>query len=126
MTNAETRVGEYVRSNTGYISKLVKKHNEENRYAEMWQFETTITQRYGQCSNYLMPIYDEAKSHSFNIIDLIEVGDYVNGELVDETSNGTLGIISIDEFIPIDKAKIKSIVTKEQFKSMEYKVGGEE
>lgn len=57
---------------------------------------------------------------SFNIIDLIEVGDYVNGSIVSETykdklvCNGGMRIIK--------KNQIKTIVTKEQFASMEYKL----
>ena len=66
---------------------------------------------------------------SHNIIDLIEVGDYVNGYKVyycycaDEDSTGL--------FIDTEKGRqwldkpgqIKSIVTKEQFEQMQYKVG---
>ena len=75
-----------------------------------------------------------------NIIDLIEVGDYVNGCLIVEISKDpfikgqinlwTNMIISEGEPFPneyykakILKKDIKSIVTKEQFESMEYKVG---
>jgi hypothetical protein len=72
---------------------------------------------------------------SHNIIDLIEVGDYVNGYRVDyieninANNNFILQRIFCEEyekdlysksFKPSD---IKSIVTKEQFSSMEYKVG---
>ena len=56
---------------------------------------------------------------SFNIIDLIEEGDYVNGERVIKhfTTWLALGIAIVKE------QDIKSIVTKEQFESMSYKVG---
>jgi hypothetical protein len=71
---------------------------------------------------------EEIIKYSPNIIDLIEVGDYVNGGKVyycycaDEDSTGL--------FIDTEKGRewldksnqIKSIVTKEQFESMEYKV----
>ena len=65
---------------------------------------------------------------SHNIIDLIEVGDYVNGYLVTTISNN-LGSIYIDlredlgGRTKLYEANIKSIVTKEQFESMEYKIG---
>ena len=55
---------------------------------------------------------------SHNIIDLIEVGDYVNGKKVYK-ENGKLFI----ENWWLENIKIKSIVTKEQFESMSYKVG---
>ena len=52
-------------------------------------------------------------NHSFNLIDLIEVNDYVNGERIKMHSES--------EMLKIPK-KIKSIVTHEQFSSLEYKV----
>ena len=60
-----------------------------------------------------------------NIIDLIEVGDYVNGIRVDEIKNGQLRTASYyDGYIChlCNEEDIKSIVTKEQFESMEYKL----
>lgn len=73
---------------------------------------------------------------SFNPIDLIEVGDYVNGHQVYEvdrvccriTLNG--GDIGSEAFRLTylrpalgKNMGIKSIVTKEQFKNMEYRIG---
>ena len=48
-----------------------------------------------------------------NIIDLIEVGDYVNGKPLDEGEF---------KFYKTYPEYIKSIVTKEQFKQMKYRV----
>ena len=73
---------------------------------------------------------------SHNIIDLIEVGDYVNGYKVILTGIEELGhkFITLDWDIHCEglhwgkcneienSEDIKSIVTKEQFESMEYKV----
>jgi len=60
-----------------------------------------------------------------NIIDLIEVGDYVNGHYVSSLPlfkwNKQAGYCYTGDMLT-DK-DIKSIVTKEQFESMEYKVG---
>lgn len=71
------------------------------------------------------PEYIEKASH--NIIDLIEVGDYVNGLLVtriledNETKKKYINLYgSISEW---EEEDIKSIVTKEQFESMEYSLG---
>lgn len=70
---------------------------------------------------------------SYNIIDILEVGDYVNGYKVsaiynpngDEIVNITLimeyGYETINTYI--DDYSINSIVTKEQFEQMAYKVG---
>ena len=59
------------------------------------------------------------RNFSPNIIDLIEVGDYVNGYKVEDLDN--LGYIDFggDE---IKYDDIKSIVTKEQFERCEYKI----
>lgn len=60
---------------------------------------------------------------SNNIIDLIQDGDYVNGSRIIKISFDSLGLIV--ETILYDKFRekdIKSIVTKEQFKNMEYEV----
>ena len=65
------------------------------------------------------------KEPSFNIIDLIEVGDYVNGYKVRGTSVSTL-LLDNFNMIQIDEEDIKSIVTKEQFKSMSYRVERDE
>ena len=65
-----------------------------------------------------------------NIIDLIEVGDYVNGNKVDFTNGDNklsyedkcIGFYDGDGDIILFGNDIKSIVTKEQFKEMEYKI----
>ena len=70
--------------------------------------------------------------HSYNIIDLIEVGDYVNGlkviEIKEHLHNDIEVVLSNGEFQwSFSKNEsdydIKSIVTKEQFESMSYKIG---
>ena len=81
--------------------------------------------------------YSTVSKASHNIIDLIEAGDYVNGNKVtklgfdnfllkcktiechqEDLSNGYEGVT----FVYTNK-DIKSIVTKEQFESMSYKIG---
>jgi hypothetical protein len=80
---------------------------------------------------------DIIEKSSPNIIDLIEVGDYVNGMKItnkyidEETSNVELEFNSGSSYLypkswnyeaRSEEYKIKSIVTKEQFSQMEYKV----
>ncbi len=67
---------------------------------------------------------------SFNPIDLIEVGDYVNGHKVLEVFKNDIAGESLIAFenhnnilSSIYDDEIKSIVTKEQFSSMEYRLG---
>ena len=61
--------------------------------------------------------------HSFNIIHLIEEGDYVNGSIVVEIFYGDPSVI-VENYgeEQILKNYIKSIVTKEQFENISYKV----
>lgn len=68
---------------------------------------------------------------SHNLIDLIEEGDYVNGNKIIKISTDFCGrnilIYGYDDgdrqvAITIYEDEIKSIVTKEQFKSIEYTV----
>ena len=94
----------YVRTKLGFITKI------EN--------EITLVRYIGE-------IPDVEFSH--NIIDLIEVGDYVNGLLVtriledNETNEKYINLYgSVSEW---EEEDIKLIVTKEQFEQMQYKVG---
>lgn len=62
---------------------------------------------------------------SYNIIDILEEGDYVNGrEVVDIFYNSNDEIIGIDTRGSVEyvNSQIKSIVTKEQMEQMAYKV----
>ena len=73
--------------------------------------------------------FDDILGASYNIIDLIEVGDYVNGEKVGyiDDCDGAMKEYYYD-YEDVEKdcghyfEEIKSIVTKEQFESMKYEV----
>ena len=75
--------------------------------------------------------FKEIEKASHNIIDLIEVGDYVNGNKIlfkryKEYPNPQLNHCCLETSgyeIYTKENNIKSIVTKEQFKSMEYRLG---
>jgi hypothetical protein len=103
------KVGDYVRTNEFGIQKVKWFDNEE----PILENGFTALQSSGYKS-------------SPNIIDLIEVGDYVNGKLVEDIFDKTN---YADKSIKLKGSgdywyneHIKSIVTKEQFESMEYKV----
>ena len=88
------------------------------------------------CSDDLESFLKPNYKHSHNIIDLIEVGDYVNGHLVvgfneEVDINGykykEIEIESdhlINHYLKLED--IQTIVTHEQMKSIEYRVGGED
>lgn len=68
---------------------------------------------------------DSIVKASYNIIDLIEVGDYVNGECVNDIVNGRP--FHEDYNDPYysyvwDNEEIKSVITHEQMEQMAYKV----
>lgn len=77
---------------------------------------------------------NEILKASYSIIDILEVGDYVNGYIVEEIKRGYDGKIWIDNgtrgyddggeyTIWKRNEDIKSIITKEQMEQMAYKVG---
>ncbi len=68
--------------------------------------------------------FDEVLKASNNIIDLIEDGDYVNGGLVEMKQDNYImvGFAEYEEPQKLYNGDIKSIVTKEQFSAMEYKI----
>lgn len=63
---------------------------------------------------------------SFNIIDILELGDYINGEKIDYISiskDGKKRPLIRDNIYFFDKyISIKSIITNEQFVSMKYEL----
>lgn len=109
----EIKVGEYVRFRNGNIDKVTHIEEDTNK---MW-FDNTSGRK---------TIISIVK-HSKNIIDLIEVGDYVNGEKVYERFESKLYLEGDtgEIFIMSDGTPdedIETIVTKEQFESISYKV----
>ena len=58
-----------------------------------------------------------------NLIDLIEVGDYVNGlPVVHNAKKNGGNIVIVINGNAYNEENIKSVVTKEQFESMKYEV----
>ena len=111
-------VGDYVRTKSGFIDKItnINDFREQNmKYAlEQPSWNDDIV---------FIGEKDIIKS-SPNIIDLIEVGDYVNGKKVAHNciENGG-NIVLFTDMDCANENNIKSIVTHEQFSQMEYKVG---
>lgn len=105
----------------GLIAKIVLKDKDDH----------FILDRYYAGGRHLteIEVKNDIVKHSKNIIDLIEVGDYVNGILVTGKESTLLyteikGIDRSGYHIPISQYGdgIKSIVTKEQFSSVEYRL----
>ena len=121
------KVGDYVRTNYGTIFKI--ENMVEIDLDGTW-FKSKVKEN-SIIKDLPRFMYDEedeiVNKTSPNIIDLIEVGDYVNGHRVvwKDINAKEIGIKAYckDERLIKNSNQIKSIVTKEQFKSMEYRIG---
>lgn len=113
----EIKVGEYVRTNDGIIGKIT-----DIDICEICEEETYIISL-----NYQGKILHQNNitKHSKNIIDLIEIGDYVNGHKVFSIENDRCINLeySGEQFKTIkDEKYIKSILTKEQYQNNCYRM----
>ncbi len=113
----EIKIGEYVRTKSGIILHIDK--------IERIQKDIRIEYRFWDEKKHLWGKIDDFLKHSKNIIDLIECGDYVNGyKITDKISNYLYTeVLKLNgDYKTICDYQIKSIVTKEQFKTIEYEV----
>lgn len=139
MGKEEIKVGEYIRTKGGDIKKVLSIRKE-------YKFTTGSGHTSYTPERYMFDSFKHPYSlskpyvlkHSKNIIDLIEEGDYVNGGKVVEHAHekgrlfvtctyvGGKGFTTFEDYsweLTKDKEEnIETIVTKEQFKEMEYKV----
>lgn len=128
-------VGDYVRTNQGYIAKIIK-INKDSYLCDNWTFTATnYTSEHPKILKKEKIKRYEIKS-SPNIIDLMEKDDYINGLIVEKNKYGELYTSYVYYGGDIGKQcevyttwlkdykedEIYSIVTKEQFERMEYKV----
>lgn len=115
----------YVRTEKG-IGKVT-----ECRKHDKWGYIIKILGQYSCFTHSSNKELSDVIKASYSIIDLIEPGDYVNGVMI-ESMNNSIKPIPIPQYknecgkyIDFDESDIKSIVTKEQFEAMEYKVESE-
>lgn len=109
------KIGDYVRTKHYGISKITDIYNED-------KIELDNVNAFGIKGVCYMT--ENIIKSSPKIIDLIEVGDYVNGCKITGKSNLNI-LYTYDEQVMLTNKNIKSIVTKEAFESMEYKIGDE-
>ena len=107
----------YIRTKDGIIDKVIFDYNGHCASPNCECKHISCAKNY----------YDEDKvvKASYNIIDVLEVGDYVNGlKVIDIVENDIyISDFYAESYIGMVKVKgIKSIVTKEQFEQMAYKV----
>lgn len=117
----------YVRNTFGRIAKI-EEIEDDTAFCDNW-----LWQNY-ECLIDFINLKDEEDVEdiikaSFNITDLIEVGDYVNGyEVVEEPSNDNFSVGQkhlwlCNKKLYLLEQDIESIVTHQQFEKISYKVG---
>lgn len=126
----EIKVEEYIRTYDGIIGKILE---DEDIGENGVYIDTTFLDDYADETNFVK--YEDIKKHSFNIIDLIEEGDvivlrdnkkYEVLKISWSKSKGNhihiINALRMQGGVDIFEDDIKSIVTKEQFKIVEYEV----
>ena len=110
----ELKENMYIRTKGGYIDKILK-------------LNESYVKGVSQKDDFYAYDIDNIVKASYSIIDILEVGDYVNGSPIclfktDEKDRIWIYTDSNYKYGYLEN-EIKSIVTKEQFEQMAYKVG---
>ena len=116
----EIKVNDYVRTKRGDINKVIGIREELRDGKRVYSHKAYyLDSRKGSLTEAFIV------KHSNNIIDLIECGDYVNGSKVIDIAQSKTKAIYVEQIttgalVPIINKNIKSILTKQQFSSLEY------
>ena len=119
MVMEKIKIDEYARTTEGYIGKIYKidiKNFEETGYF--------IDNKRLESEQQGFPIAEcRIKRHSFDKMDLVEVGDYVDGlpvlQIIERNGLKLLDVFGVEKLV----SNFESILTKEQFEREEYIVG---
>lgn len=121
----ELNVGMYVRTKHNGIGKIIDYINDPTHYFIKCY---KLDRDYVNCEEYITET-DVLKA-SYNPIELLEVGDYVNGKKVIDKWEEPSGAFAGQIFIKLDgedtvptMRKIETIATKEQFEQIQYRIG---
>lgn len=108
----ELRENMYYRTTSGHIGKIVSIKDFNGREYLLNGFYTNK---------------DTIKKASYNIIDILEVGDYVNGLPVQKInkylSTNEKYLVLLGSCSDWENEDIKSVITHEQMEQMEYRIG---
>lgn len=119
----EIETNEYVRTKEGFIYKI---ENGEEFYADSVDVGIGIIPDVDgiwidrECLDYIDK--RDIVKHSKQLIDLIEVGDFVNGELITDKWDTRISSIRSN----FSEEDIKTILTHEQFETNCYEIKEEE
>lgn len=106
----EIKENEFIRTKTGKIDKVINNNYYMSQYIEC---EKRIVEK------------ENIVKHSFNIKELIEEGDIVNGQIVYKEEEG-LAVERAECIIPyelIEEMEIEEILTHEQYERNCYRLG---
>ena len=128
----EIKVGEYVRTEEGYIGKLVEYISNALNYLKI-DVGREIRHCDNSVDNFIYTRYGFQIKHSPNIIDLIEEGDILEIEISKEWTDdeNRIKIIAVGPTFTKQNIirdienglyKIKAITTAEQFNQVKYEV----
>ena len=115
--NLNLRENMYIRTKDGIIDKILK-------------LNKSYVKGVSQKDELYAYDIDNIVKASYNIIDILKEGDYVNGHRVDKVVIGPkcsyvlleeVGYY-VDTQKDIDDYEIKSVLTSQQFESLEYKI----
>ena len=120
-------VGQFARLKSGYICKIIN----INDFREP-------NMKYGVEANYLKDVMfigdDDVVKASYNIIDILEVGDAIEIDVIDKDNYPTImginfaridnkvELASIKDMLKNESAKLLTVITHEQMEQMAYKV----
>lgn len=122
MGKIKVEIGEYVRTKKGYIGKVIRFDVDNNLHCDNI-ISTICGEKF--CWLNKLEQKEQIAKHGKNIIDLIEVGDYVNGIYVRTVHlEGEKPYIILNGLgsIRVYAEGVNNIVTHEQFNSMKYEV----
>lgn len=124
-------VGMYVRTYNGTIFKITN-GDEDKKYIDIsystlsWLEDEDYTSYAYNKNDSLFRIF--AKKASYNLMDLIELGDYVNGKEVTEILIDSEGVVTDITYMEETEGQrysllpINNIITKEQLEKVKYEV----
>ena len=112
------QVEEYIRTYNGIIGRIL----EDEDIAENGVYiDTTFFDDYADVTNFVK--YENIAKHSKIESEIVEIGDYVNGKLIIKIDKGeNYCYLYYDNKKAFVNYQMLSIVTKEQFKNVEYKI----
>ena len=121
---SELRENMYIRTKDGIIAKV--DYIDDNTIF----FDKDLYRTYGDSINFLeKDNLEKIVKASYNIIDILEKGDYVNGDKIEyiDDCKGAMREFYYDYENPNDdvghwQEEIKTIITHEQMEQMAYKV----